>query len=383
MRKLVQSLPQSLIRAVANRWMGTPGLIPLWFGEGDQPTDARIVAAAQESLGRGETFYGQNLGLPALREAIAAYQQRAHTTTATCDHVAVTSSGLNALLLVLSALIDPGDELVALTPTWPNILAIPTILNATVRTVALRFDGVSFGLDMDELLATLSPRTKVVLINSPQNPTGWRMREADMAALAGELARRGIWLVADEVYARIVAPGAQPRSFLDLFANDARIVIVNSFSKSWAMTGWRLGWITAPRAVVAALETLIEYNTSCAPTFVQRAGLVAMGPIGEAVFEAQQARLAAARTALLEALAPDERLIIPRTDATFYLFPRVRGLTDGVALAHRAAAAGVGMAPGEAFGGEGTGHIRLCFARDPALLPEAARRLRTVLADPV
>lgn len=380
MRALVNTLPQSLIRTVANRWMGKTDMIPLWFGESDQPTDARIAAAAQESLARGETFYGHNLGLPLLRSAIADYQRRLHPTTAMMENVAVTSSGLNALLLVLSALVDPGDEVVVLTPTWPNLLAIPTLLGATARPVPLRFTGDGFVLDLDRVIDAIGPRTRVLLINSPQNPTGWRMEEADMAALADLAAERGIWLVADEVYSRILADGAEPRSFLDRFDDDGRIVVVNSFSKSWAMTGWRLGWVTAPRAIVAALETLIEFNTSCAPQFVQRGGLVALGPVGEEVLAAQIARLADARAALVEALE-DDRLIVPQTDATFYLFPQVRGLRDGVALAHRAAEAGVGIAPGEAFGDEGGGHIRLCFARDPAIMAEAARRLRDVLAD--
>lgn len=361
--------------------MGSPGLIPLWFGESDQPTDPRIVAAAQESLARGETFYGQNLGFPPLREAIARYQQGLFETSATGDNVAVTSSGLNALLLVLSALVDPGDEVVVVTPTWPNLLAMPAVLSATTRTVPLAFEGSRFVLDMDRLVDALGPRTRVVLLNSPQNPTGWRMRAEDMQALVDILAERGIWLLADEVYVRILAEGAEPHSFLRWFDDEGRIIVVNSFSKTWAMTGWRLGWVTAPRSVVRALETLIEFNTSCAPLFVQQAGLAALGAAGEAFLAAQLARLAEARHSLAEALAQEERLIVPPTDATFYLFPKVDGLEDGLAFAHRAAELGVGVAPGEAFGPEGAGHIRLCFARDPAVMPEAARRIHAALAD--
>ncbi len=379
MRALANALPGSLIRTIANAHMGQAGLIPLWFGETDQPTAPAITAAAQESLARGETFYGPNLGLPALRQALADHQAALFPTNAGFDNVAVTSSGLNAILLMLSALVDPGDEVIVVTPTWPNLLAIPTLLGATVREVPLAVvDGV-FTLDLDAFFAAIGPRTRAVILNSPQNPTGWHMPADVMAAVVQALEARGIWLVADEVYARIVAEDVTPRSFLSHLDDDGHVVVINSFSKTWAMTGWRLGWITAPRRVVTALERLIEFNTSCAPTFVQRGGLAALGPAGAAFFEAQRARLTAARAALVEGLAGDDRIDVPETRATFYLFPRVRGLVDGVAFAHRCAAAGVGVAPGEAFGVTGAGHIRLCYARDPDEIAEAAQRLRAVI----
>lgn len=379
MRKLVDSLPGSLIRDIANAAMGRPGIIPLWFGESDLPTAPAIRDAAAASLARGETHYSHNLGLPALRQAIVDYQQRLYGASPGFDNVAITSSGLNAILLAMSAIVDPGDEVVVLTPTWPNLVAVPTVLNAHVRLVPLVLEGSRFTLDLQRLVDVLGPKTRAVLINSPQNPTGWRMPADDMAALVTLLGERGIWLVADEVYARL-QPGGTGPSFLPYVEDDARVIVINSFSKAWAMTGWRLGWITGPRRFVGALERLIEFNTSCAPVFVQQGGIAALGPEGDVFVAYQQARLDDARTALIEALAGEERLLIPETEATFYLFPQVRDLKDGVALARRAVEMGVGLAPGEAFGPEGQGHIRLCYARDPEEIRQAAARLRSALA---
>ncbi|WP_260921885.1 pyridoxal phosphate-dependent aminotransferase [Novosphingobium sp. 9] len=379
MRDVARELPGSLIRSIANAAMGTPGLIPLWFGESDLPTAPVIVEAARESLLRGETRYGPNLGLPELREGLDRYQRRLFATSAGFGNIAVTSSGLNALLLTLSALVDPGDEVIVPVPTWPNLLAIPKVLSATVREVPLRLSNARFDLPVDDILAACTERTRVVLINSPQNPTGWRMPPQDMARLVEELDRRGIWLLADEVYSRILPEGVAPASFLEHFDERRRIVVVNSYSKTWSMTGWRLGWITAPAELVQAFERLIEFNTSCAPDFVQRGGLAALGEEGETFVAMQRARLEAARLAAIEVLGSDPRIELPEIGGAFYLFPRIEGLTDGVALARKAVELGVGIAPGEGFGEEGRGHLRLCFARDPAEIRTAMERLLEAL----
>ncbi len=379
MRQIAKELPGSLIRVLANANLGKSDVIPLWFGESDLATAPEIAEAARESLLAGETRYGPNLGIPELREAIVRYQQRLFPSPASFANVSVSSSGLNALLLVLSALVDPGDEVVVPTPAWPNLVAMPKVLNAQVREVALRFEGARFTLPVEDILAACGPKTRVVLLNSPQNPTGWRMPEADMALLVAELERRGIWLLADEVYARIVPSGSKPSSFLSHFDEGRRIVVVNSFSKSWAMTGWRLGWITAPADLILTLEKLIEFNTSCAPVFVQRGGVIALGPVGETFLAAQTTRLDAAREAALAVLARSPRVTVPEADGAFYLFPKIEGMSDGVAMAQRAIEKGVGVAPGEAFGAVGTGHLRLCYARDPNEVEQAMERLLEAL----
>lgn len=374
MRTLVQLLPGSLIREIANEAMGQPGLTALWFGESDLPTDPAIRAYAVESLAAGETFYSANLGIPALREAIAAYQRAHFGGASTADNVVVTVSGLNAILLTLSAIVDPHDEVVVLTPAWPNLAAIPTLLGASVRRVPIELNGDRFKLDLDRLADALTSRTRAVILNSPNNPTGWSIPAEDLRVLVDLLDKRGIWLVADEVYSRLSFTGAAA-SALPYVDDRRRIVVVNSFSKTWAMTGWRLGWLTVPRGATPSFEKLMEFNTSCAPVFAQRAGIAAVEG-GEDFVAMQLDRLRAARAAVIAAFAGHDKITLPALDATFYAFPRITGLVDGATFVRRAIAAiGIGVAPGEAFGEEGRGHIRLCYAHDPQRIAEACIRL--------
>ena len=374
MRTLAQSLPGSLIREIANEAMDQSGLIALWFGESDLPTDPAIRAHAVESLAAGETFYSANLGIPALRDAIACYQNAHFAATTSVDNIVVTVSGLNAILLTLSAIVDPGDEVIVLTPAWPNLAAIPALLGATVRRVPIELRGNRFALDLDRLTDALTAKTRAVILNSPNNPTGWSIPADDLRALVDLLDHRGIWLIADEVYSRLsfIGPAASSLPYLD---DRRRIIVVNSFSKTWAMTGWRLGWLTVPRDTAAVFEKLMEFNTSCAPVFAQRAGIAALEQ-GEAFVAMQLDRLRAARAAVTTAFFGHDRITLPAIDATFYAFPRIAGLSDGATFARRAIAAiGVGIAPGEAFGEEGRGHVRLCFARDPQVIADACARL--------
>lgn len=376
-RRLIRDIPEVLIRTIANANMGRAGITPLWFGESDRPTAAPIREAAAESLARGETFYSANLGLAELRGALSAYQARLFGGADIPERVAVTGSGLNALNLVNTALISPGDEVIVPEPAWPNLMAIPQMLGARVVPVPLRLVDGRFRLDLDDIAARIGPKTRMVVINSPHNPTGWNMPPEDQAALVAMLSARGIWLLADEVYGRLVAKGVAP-SFLPYVADDARVVVVNSFSKTWAMTGWRMGWITAPRALIGDIEKLIELNTSCVPVFVQRAGLAALR-LGEPFIEEQRTRLAVGRRVVAETLGAHPSVEMPVLDATFYAFPRL-SVDDDLAFVLRAIEeAGVGLAPGRAFGDGGRGHIRLCYARDEDVLRAACTRVAALL----
>jgi len=378
MRDLVHQLPASLIREIANGAMHRADVLGLWFGESDLPTDPVICAAAAESLARGETFYAANLGIEPLRAAIAAYQNGQHGGTSRADNIVVTVSGLNALLVALSAVVDPGDEVITLTPGWPNIAAIPQLLGASVTLAELQLEGGRFELDVEALIASTGPRTRAVLLNSPHNPTGWQMPAKQVRRLAEALDERGIWLIADEVYARMVHEGAHA-SFLPLFDDRRRIIIVNSFSKTWAMTGWRLGWLTVPAGLGGQFAKLMEFNTSCAPVFVQRGGIAAIEQ-GEPFVARQRARLREGRAAVLRTLGDHPLVRLPDMGATFYAFPRIEGLTDGAGFARNAIdSIGVGIAPGEAFGEAGRGFIRICYGRDPQVVETACRRLAGLL----
>ena len=374
-RRAVHALVASQIREVANAGMGDAGVLPFWFGEPDEVTPAFIRDAAAASLARGETFYSQNFGIPELRDAIATYVSRLHGAVG-ADRVAVTASGMSALMLVVEALVSPGDRVVVVTPMWPNLTEIPKILGADVVRVPLTFERGRWTLDADRLIDALTPGTRLAMINSPNNPTGWTIDASTQAAVLAHCRRHGIWLVADDVYERLVFDGRDcATSFLALADADERVVSTNSFSKAWCMTGFRLGWIVAPPGLMADLGTLIEYNTSCSPVFVQRAGVVAIEQ-GEATVLHTRTRLRAARDLLVAELASLPGIEAAPPDGAMYAFFRVHGLTDSLAYCKRIVReAHLGLAPGGAFGPEGEGFIRWCFAADTARIAEGVARL--------
>ena len=386
-RSVVRSLVASQIREVANAGMGDPDILAFWFGEPDEQTPAHIREAAIAALAAGDTFYTQNFGIPELREAIADYVsrlQRPGAERVAARNVAVTASGMSALMLTVEALVNPGDRVVCVTPLWPNLTEIPRILGADVVRVALEFGPGGWQLDVSKLIAALTPGTRAVMINSPNNPTGWTLDRTGQATILEHCRRHGIWIVADDVYERLYYAGAGdlPRapSFLDLAQRDDRLVSTNSFSKAWLMTGWRLGWIVAPDAMMPDLGKLIEYNTSCCPGFVQRAGLAAIAQ-GEATIARTLARYRKGRDALCDALNALPGIDAVPPPGAMYVFFRVAGITDSLAFCKRLVGeAKLGLAPGSAFGPEGQGFVRWCFAASEERLAEGVARLARFLA---
>lgn len=379
-RDAVRSIDASKIRDIANAGMHDPDVLAFWFGEPDQVTPAFIRDAATASLARGETFYTQNFGIPELRDAVAGYVTALHRPTVP-DEVAVTASGMSALMLAAEALIAPGDRVVAVTPLWPNLVEIPKVLSADVVCVPLRFGATGWTLDMDRLLAALTPGTRALMINSPNNPTGWTIDRASQRALADHCDRLGIWIVADDVYERLYYDDDAPcaPSFLDIAGRGARVVSTNSFSKAWLMTGFRLGWIVAPASLMPDLGKLIEYNTSCSPVFVQRAGVVAIRD-GEPTIDATRERLRRARDRLVDALMRLPGVEIARPGGAMYAFFRIDGIRDSVAFCQRLVReAKLGLAPGSAFGPDGEGFVRWCFAASDARLDDGVGRLAGLL----
>lgn len=383
-RSAVRALRASKIREVANAGIGRDDIAAFWFGEPDEVTPAFIRQAAVDALNNGDTFYTHNLGVMELREALAEYLSRLHRPTAV-DEVAVTNSGMSALMLAAQALIGHADRVVAVTPLWPNLVEIPKILGATVETVALTFTHQGWLLDLDRLLSALTPDTRAVLINSPNNPTGWTIDRASQQRVLEHCRRHGIWIIADDAYERLYytnsgngAPLVAP-SFLDLAADGDRVISTNTFSKSWLMTGFRLGWIVAPKGLTQDLPKLIEYNTSCAPGFVQRAGITAIRH-GEPVVERTTARLRAARDYLVRELSSIPGIDAAAPTGAMYAFFRVRYVNDSLALCKRLVSeAALGLAPGVAFGPEGEGFVRWCFAASEERLADGIRRLRGAL----
>jgi aspartate/methionine/tyrosine aminotransferase len=270
---------------------------------------------------------------------------------------------------------------VEVVPLWPNLQEIPKILGARVSTVPLSFAPEGWRLDLDRLLDALTPGTRALYVNSPNNPTGWTATRAEQAAILERCRRYGIWIFADDAYERLYyGEGGVAPSFLDLSEDGDRVISTNTFSKSWLMTGWRLGWAVVPPALSADLGKLIEYNTSCAPVFVQRAGLAAVRE-GEPVIRRTLERFRAARESLIAALneLPGVQAALPA--GTMYVFFRIEGVHDSLAFCKRLVREqGLGLAPGAAFGPEGEGYLRWCFAAADERLTEGVRRLRRALS---
>ena len=383
MREAIHNLEASKIREVANAGLGRDDVLAFWFGESDEVTPEVIRQAAIDSLQRGETFYAHNLGLPELREAIARYTSALHPAV-DASRIAVTSGGVSALMLAVQALVDAGDEVVAVTPVWPNLTAQPAILGAQVRTVSLVPAGGQWTLDLAALRKAVTPKTKLLIVNAPNNPTGWTMTREEQQAVLDHCRETGTWILADEVYERLYfepTPNGCAPSFLDISKPDDRLVVTHSFSKSFLMTGWRLGWLVLPPALVEGIGKLIEFNTSCASVFTQRAAVAAIEHTAE-ITPRVVAHLKQCRDTLVPLLAALPGVQVAPAKGGMYAFFRLEGFGDSLDLAKRLVVeAGLGLAPGNAFAPEAQGWLRWCFAsKDPQRLILGVERLKTWLA---
>jgi aspartate/methionine/tyrosine aminotransferase len=379
MREAIHNLEASKIREVANAGLGRSDVLAFWFGESDEVTPDVIRQAAIESLQRGETFYAHNLGLPELREAISAYMSALHPRIES-SRIAVTSGGVNALMLAVQMLVDAGDEVVAVTPVWPNLTAQPAILGANVRRVSLVPKEGQWTLDLDALRAAITPATKLLIVNAPNNPTGWTLTRDEQQAILEHCRSTGTWILADEVYERLYyepTPNRCAPSFLDVATPEDRLVVAHSFSKSFLMTGWRLGWLVLPAALMDGMGKLIEFNTSCASVFTQRAGIAALAHTEE-ITPRIVAHLKSCRDTLVPLLAGLPGVRVAPARGGMYAFFKLDGFDDSLVVAKRLVAeAGLGLAPGNAFAPEAQGWLRWCFAsREPKRLVEGVDRLK-------
>jgi aspartate/methionine/tyrosine aminotransferase len=379
-RDEVLELRMSQIREVANAGMARDDVLKFWVGESDQPTPQFIRDATARALMAGETYYTHNLGRPDLRDALSAYLARLHGQTFDTGRLAITSSGVNALMLVSQAVVSPGDKVVVTTPAWPNIVEIPRILSARLQTVALDPAQGRWRLDLDKLMDALTPDTKALFLNSPNNPTGWTLPAEDRAPILARCREYGIWLITDDPYERLIfGPGASAPSFLPLAGEDERVVSTNTFSKAWRMTGWRMGWMVLPRSLVDSMGVVIEYNTSCAPDFVQSGAIAALND-GEPHIAALRTELAAAKDQVVGALRALPDVQAPEPEGGMYAFFKIEGRGSSIELAKdMIARSALGLAPGSAFGPEGEGWLRWCFANRPEKNAEGLARLAAYL----
>jgi aspartate/methionine/tyrosine aminotransferase len=375
----MRAVAQSGIVEVFNYGRDRQGLIPLWVGEGDLPTPPFIAEAAKASLDRGETFYTHQRGIPELRAAIARYITRVYGAAPgggafSPENFFVTIGGMHALDIATRLTVGPGEEALIPSPAWPNFAGAVALSGA--RAVYVPLDrGQRWSLDPERLAAAVTPATRVIFLNSPANPTGFVATREELEAILALARARNLWIVADEIYGRLTYQGGRAPSFHDVMDPNDKILFVQTLSKNWAMTGWRIGWLEAPPALGPTIENLVQFTTSGVPVFVQRAALAALEE-GEPFIASQIARMRAARDSVTKGLAATGRVRFAMPEAAFYLFCAIDGETDSRALALRLIdEAGVGAAPGSAFGPGGEGYLRLCFARAPEEVAEATRRL--------
>jgi aspartate/methionine/tyrosine aminotransferase len=374
----MRDVAPSGIVEVFNYGRGRQGLIPLWVGEGDLPTPAFISEAAKASLDRGETFYTAQSGIPDLREAIAAYMTRVYGAAPglalSPERFFVTIGGMHAIEIATRLIAGSGDETLIPSPAWPNFVGAVETSGARAAPVPLDRKG-RWSLDPERLVAAVTPATRAIFFNSPANPTGFVATREEIAATLDIARRNDLWIVADEIYGRMTYDGRRAPSFHDVMAADDKILFVQTLSKNWAMTGFRIGWLEAPPALGPAIENLVQFTSSGVPVFTQRAAAAALTE-GEAFLAGQIERCRRSRDILCGGLSATGRVRFFEPEAAFYLFCAIDGFPDSRALALRLIdEAGVGAAPGAAFGPGGEGHLRLCFARDPAQIEEAAWRI--------
>jgi aspartate aminotransferase len=377
-------VPQSRIREIAEMAMRMDGVIRLYFGESNLPTPEYLKQAAARALEDGYTFYSENAGLPGLRQDLADAYRRLHGVSLDPgSEIVVTASGVQALNLGIRCVLDPGDEALLLTPAWPNAAAITCLHNARPGEVPLQLQGDRYRVDFDALEAARTPRTRLLVYTSPSNPLGWVASDQEQEGLLAFARRHDLWVLADEVYERLYyrAPdlGTPAPSILRKATRQDAVLVAQSFSKTYCMTGWRLGWLVARGDVGERAAQLNEFVVSHAASFIQRAAQTALRE-GEPDLARMLERLKANRDYCLDALRQMPGVSVPSPDGAFYLFPRVAGLKDSLAFCKRLLTdAKVGLAPGMAFGAGGEGSVRLCYASDRPLLQEALERLARFL----
>ena len=364
--------------------MSMDGVLKLYFGESNQPTPQFIKQAAIDALGAGYTFYTENAGLPSLRLAIAAHYRQHHGVELDpSSEIVITASGVQALNVAIRCVLDPGDEALVLTPAWPNGSSIIAMANAIPRQVAQPLCGDRYSIDFDRLEQMVTPRTRLLLYTSPSNPLGWVATEDEQRRLLAFCRRHQLWMLADEVYDRLYYAGERlgdpVPSILRLATRQDAVFVVHSFSKSYCMTGWRVGWLIARADLGLKAAQLNEFIISHAPSFAQKAAETALLH-GEAELVEMLGRLRDNRDFCLAALKEMPGVTVPKPDGAFYLFPKIAGLTDSFAFCRRLLESKrVGIAPGVAFGEGGEGSVRICYAADRTVLAPAMERLAEFL----
>jgi aspartate aminotransferase len=380
-RPLIQDLPTENIAELAVRAQQLGGVIPLWYGEGDLVTPGFVRDAAKKALDDGMTFYIPNMrGMPALTEALAAYQTRLHGRPIAVDRSTVTPGGMQALMLALALIVDLGQNVVYVEPQWPNIHNLIHLSGGEPRAVPLRFVDNDWRLDLDRVFAACDARTRAIVFSTPANPTGWVASRSDLEALLAFSRERGIWIISDEVYGRLYFDGPVAPSILQIAEPDDLVLSINSFSKAWAMTGWRVGWLAHPVSVAPQVAAMTQYINSGTAGALQAGALAALTE-GEDLVATMRERCRAGIDMAYDALSKIPEIRLPnRPKGGMYVFFSLADEPDSKAAARRVLeSTRVGLAPGYLFGETSRGHLRMCICRDPAQLRTALGKMTEAL----
>ena len=381
MRPEFLKLRDSEIRAVWQMGFTIPDVVGLWVGESDISTPDFICDAATRAMKEGKTFYTHQRGIPELRQALIEYHQMLYNVTLTDDRIAVTSAGMNAIMAIVQSLVSPGDNVIGVSPVWPNIFRCVEIMGGSTREVPLEPGQNGWFLDIEKLFAATDHRTRVIYLATPGNPTGWVINDSDRRALLDFARKRNIAIIADEVYNRLIYNCLASPSFLEIAEPDDPLFVVNSFSKTWCMTGWRLGWMIMPRNVSTQMERLIGFNTSGAQPFLQEAAIVAIRE-GEEWVRQWVDRCRQGRVFVLERLRNMNRVSVIPSEASFYLMLRIEEMGDSIEFCKKMVEeAKIGLAPGAAFGKGGENFLRLCYAQSELKLAKGMDRLQNFLGN--
>lgn len=352
------------------------GCISLAQGEGTLSTPPVVCEAVTKALQDGKTFYGMSAGIADLRQEIANYHARVYGHSISTNRIMVTNSGTHAVHIALTSILEEGDEVLAITPIWKNLIGITEVAGGKIIDVPMQQIGDKWVLDLEKLFLKATSRTKAIMIVSPNNPTGWVMSAEKIKAVIAFARARGIWIIADEVYGRTMHTQSVAPSFLDYTEPEDRLYVINSFSKTWAMTGWRLGWLIGPADAEARVRDIALYETMGAPTFLQYGAIAALRH-GEDFLAEQKALWLSNQELVVNGFADLPRVAMVKSPAAFYAFLKIDGETDSFALARRLIDdAGVSLAPGGAFGAGFNNYLRLCFGASPDVVAEAIQRLQ-------
>jgi aspartate/methionine/tyrosine aminotransferase len=378
----IRALDLSGITKVTALGLGDQSVLPLWFGESDLVTPKFIRDAATAALEDGKTFYIHARGVLKLREALAAYHKRTASADIDVERITIPGAAMLAIVCSLQAVVETHDNIVIVSPIWPNIFQAAKLTGAIPRLVRLEEDWTSgkWTLDLQKLFDACDARTKVIFIASPGNPTGWMMGAQEQKQVLAFCRKRGIAIISDEVYGTLVYDGSpHAPSFLSIAEPDDAVFVIGSFSKPWAMTGWRIGWVVHPQSLATAFGVMAQANNTGAAHFLQYGALAALSPKGDAFRGELLARCAKGRAVVEDFLKGQNRIRWMKPDGAFYGFLHVDGLKDSLAFAQEMVkSVKVGVAPGTAFSlgdKRDDEYLRICFAQDAGKLAEGLGRI--------